>query len=90
VLLECVEFARARDEIRRQLRCHHRHAPRLGLALKLADKRRSLLRQFEIVNMAEPARQFVEVQDARPFDRADRLALLPRQPDFLAHDAAVE
>ncbi len=73
-----------------ELRRHHRHAPRLGVPLKLADKRRPLLLEVEIVDMAEPARQRVEVHDARPPDRADRLALLPGEPDFLLHDAAFE
>ncbi len=82
-LLERVELFRAGDEVLRRRRRHHRHAPRLGVPLQLGDKRCLLLGKVEIVDMAEPARQLVEVDDARPLDRADRLALLPGEADFL-------
>ena len=40
--------------------------------------------------MAEPARQLVEVEEARSSHRRDRLPFLPRQPDFLLDDGAFE
>jgi hypothetical protein len=87
---ERIELFRTVDEIRRRLRRHHRHALLPALILQDADEGSLLLRNLEIVNVAEPARRFAQITQAQPLHRADRLALLTGEPNLAPDVRAFE
>jgi hypothetical protein len=61
-----------------------------AFVLQDSDQRCLMFRQIEVVELAEPARQFAEVAKARTLDGADRLALLAGQPNLTPNDRTFE
>jgi hypothetical protein len=90
LLLERVEFSGPLHEVGRQLGRHHGDAFLGARALQDTDQIRVPLWHCQVVDLAKPTRQVVEVFEARSSDRANRLALLAGQPDLAAHHGACQ
>src|SRR5262245_44429665 len=85
LLFQRIKFLGPRNKTRRRLGRHPSNALLQAFALEDADQRRFVLGYIEVVDLAEPARQFTKVFKTRPFDWADRLALLTCQPNLTSN-----